>query len=87
MQASHRLPKLTRCAFQLIADTIKNANICSADRSTLTADFTSVLYTTNKNFNADRFRTACQPAEPLVVCASKVYSGLGADIVMESLHS
>src|SRR6478736_4029846 len=27
------------------------------------------------------------PPSPLVVCASKVYSGLGADIVMESLHS
>jgi hypothetical protein len=27
-------------------------------------------------------------SEPLwLVCASKVYSGLGADIVMESLHS
>jgi hypothetical protein len=27
------------------------------------------------------------PPSPLVVCASKVYSGLGADIVMESFHS
>ena len=27
------------------------------------------------------------PPSPLVVCASKVYSGLGADIVMKSLHS
>jgi hypothetical protein len=27
------------------------------------------------------------PPSPFVVCASKVYSGLGADIVMESLHS
>src|ERR1700746_3176298 len=27
------------------------------------------------------------PPSPLVVCASKVYSGLGADIVMESLPS
>jgi hypothetical protein len=61
MQASYRVPKLTRCAFQLIADTIKNADICSADRSTLTADFTSALYATNSNFNADRFRAACQP--------------------------
>ena len=26
------------------------------------------------------------PPSPLVVSASKVYSGLGADIVMESLH-
>ena len=26
-------------------------------------------------------------SSPLVVCASKVYPGLGADIVMESLHS
>jgi hypothetical protein len=27
------------------------------------------------------------PPSPLVVCASKVYSGLGADIVIESLRS
>src|ERR1700745_1636229 len=27
------------------------------------------------------------PPSPLVVCASKVYSGLGADIVIESFHS
>jgi hypothetical protein len=27
------------------------------------------------------------PPSPLVVSASKVYSGLGADIVMESLRS
>ena len=26
------------------------------------------------------------PPSPLVVCASKVYSGLGADIVMELFH-
>jgi hypothetical protein len=59
--ASHRIPKLTRAAFCLIADVIKNSHICTADRSTLTADFTSALYATNQNFNADRFRSACQP--------------------------
>jgi hypothetical protein len=55
-------PKLTRAAFVLISDIIRNADICTADRSTLTADFTSALYATNQNFNADRFRSACQPS-------------------------
>jgi hypothetical protein len=61
MKASNRIPHLTRCAFQLIADTIKHADICAADRSTLTADFCSALYATNPNFKRERFRTACNP--------------------------
>jgi hypothetical protein len=61
LQARSRLPKLTRCAFQLIAATIKNADICAADRTTLTANFCSALYATNPNFKPERFKHACQP--------------------------
>jgi hypothetical protein len=60
-------PKLTRCAFQMIADVIRTADICSADRSTLTADFRTALYATNQNFNADKFTRACTPDAGKVV--------------------
>jgi hypothetical protein len=61
MQAHSRIPKLSRATFCLIADTIKHADICSADRERLTADFCSVLRQTNQNFKAQRFIDACQP--------------------------
>jgi len=67
MKASSRIPKLTRAAFCLIADTIKQADICSADRERLTADFRSALYPTNPRFNADKFSRACQPDAGKVV--------------------
>jgi len=59
--ANQRIPKLSRATFCLIASILKNADICTADRSTLTADFTSALYATNPNFKPERFRDACTP--------------------------
>ena len=62
MKASSRIPNLTRCAFQLIADTIKHADICSADRSTSDGGFLLCRCThTNPNFKPERFRDACTP--------------------------
>jgi hypothetical protein len=63
MQASHRVPKLTRAAFVLIASTISTIDFDSlADRARVIANFTDALHTTNPNFKPERFQQACQPA-------------------------
>ena len=63
MQASHRVPKLTRAAFVLIASTISTIDFDSlADRARVIANFTDALRATNPNFKAERFQQACQTA-------------------------
>jgi hypothetical protein len=62
MQAFHRVPKLTRAAFVLIASTISTIDFdSSADRDRVIADFTNALRPTNPNFKSQRFIDACQP--------------------------
>jgi hypothetical protein len=62
MQASHRVPKLTRAAFCLIASTISTIDFDTlADRDRVVANFTDALRATNPNFKPERFQQACQP--------------------------
>ena len=63
MQASPRIPKLTRAAFCLIASTISTIDFDTlADRDRVVANFTDALRATNPNFKPERFQQACQPA-------------------------
>jgi hypothetical protein len=62
MQASHRVPKLTRAAFCLIASTISTIDFDTlADRDRVVAEFSSALRSTNPRFDSQRFEDACQP--------------------------
>ena len=62
MQATPRIPKLTRAAFCLIASAIQTIDFdSSADRARVIANFTDVLRATNPNFKPERFEQACQP--------------------------
>jgi len=62
MQASNRVPKLSRAAFCLIAETIRTIDFDSlADRARVIANFTDALRATNPNFKPERFQQACQP--------------------------
>jgi hypothetical protein len=63
MQASRRIPKLSRAAFCLIASTISAIDFdSSADRDRVVSNFTDALRPTNPNFKAQRFIDACQPS-------------------------
>ena len=62
MQASHRLPKLSRATFCLVARTIEAIDFDTLnDRQRVIAEFTDALRPTNPNFKPERFRTACNP--------------------------
>jgi hypothetical protein len=61
MQASPRIPKLSRAAFVLIAQTISTIDFDTlADRDRVVANFTDALRATNPNFKPERFQQACQ---------------------------
>ena len=60
MQASPRIPKLSRAAFVLIAQTIKTIDFDTlADRNRVIANFRDALRATNPNFKPERFESAC----------------------------
>jgi hypothetical protein len=60
--ANTRIPKLTRCCFQFIADTIKTIDFDTLnDRDRVIAEFTDALHSTNPRFDSQRFERACQP--------------------------
>jgi hypothetical protein len=58
-------PKLTRCAFQFIADTIRTIDFDTLnDRDRVIAEFSSALHSTNSNFDSGRFERACECITP-----------------------
>ena len=62
MQATPRIPELSRAAFCLIASAIQTIDFdSSADRARVIANFTDALRATNPNFKPERFQQACQP--------------------------
>ena len=62
MQASPRIPKLSRAAFVLIAQTISTIDFDTlADRDRVVSEFSSALRSTNPRFDSQRFEDACQP--------------------------
>lgn len=68
MQATPRIPKLSRSAFCLIAQTISTIDFDSrADRDRVIANFTDALRATNPQFKPERFQEACQPKQTKVV--------------------
>jgi hypothetical protein len=61
MQANSRIPKLSRAAFVLIAQTISTIDFDScADRQRVISEFTHALRSTNPAFDSQRFINACQ---------------------------
>jgi hypothetical protein len=60
--ATSRVPKLTRCTFQFVADVLRTIDFdCCADRERCIAEFTDALRATNPQFKPQRFIDACQP--------------------------
>lgn len=52
---------MTRKDFELIAETIKFANVDEVSRAAIAHEFSRALIRTNSRFNAERFLRACEP--------------------------
>jgi hypothetical protein len=54
-------PTMQRRHFELIAETIRYADLPDECRAQLTAEFARALKGTNEHFDGDKFVEACQP--------------------------